>query len=654
MRSEEEKVEDYFKRQLVELGIRSFTKNEPVNESIDTALKTALSKSGGTGRNYPDIKILYENDHARRIPVMVEIKGEAGKLEKKDSTGKFEMEGRAITKYALNGALHYAEAMLDYGGYDEAIAIGGNGYTKKNGELFTELSVYYISKKNNCIPKKVGEFADFSFLKSSNAAALSETLDLINLSEMEKDEIAKSVETTLEARIKSIHQRIYEDTSLKNYLSTNEKLYLFCGLIMAGLNLKGVASLALEDFKGNDNAEENDGYVISRRIKSFLKMKDCSEIQVSMITDLLDPIFRKELLWKPENGESKLKTLFLQVKRDIVPCLESNLHIDFMGKIMNSLSDWVSIENDKQNDVVLTPRYVARLMAKLAKTNRNSRVLDLTMGSAGFLAAAMDLMVKDATEKITDKEKLNEKLKSIREDQILGFEVLGNVYILAVLNMILLGGDLSNVVYGDSLKADVSDYEADVLLLNPPYSAPGKGLCFAEHGLSKMEKGFGCILIQENAGAGNGGYFAKEILKRNTLVASIHMSDIFCGKVSVQTAIYLFEAGRPHEEDDLVTFIDFSNDGYLRQARKKSSQAINLKDVDHAEERYAEIEARILGKKPKTEYYTEENGLLIKDTITLEGNDWVFNAHKNGNTESDKEIFKKTVAANLLWRINVA
>lgn len=59
----------------------------------------------------------------------------------------------------------------------------------------------------------------------------------------------------------------------------------------------------------------------------------------------------------------------------------------------------------------------------------------------------------------------------------------------------------------------------------------------------------------------------------------------------------------------MVIFIDFSNDGYARQNRKKSSQEVNLRDADHAAERYAEVEAIVLGKKPRTQYYTEENGL---------------------------------------------
>lgn len=54
--------------------------------------------------------------------------------------------------------------------------------------------------------------------------------------------------------------------------------------------------------------------------------------------------------------------------------------------------------------------------------------------------------------------------------------------------------------------------------------------------------------------------YTKEILKNNRLLASIHMADIFKGKTGVQTAIYVFNIGTPHDKKQLVKFIDFSND----------------------------------------------------------------------------------------------
>ena len=75
------------------------------------------------------------------------------------------------------------------------------------------------------------------------------------------------------------------------------------------------------------------------------------------------------------------------------------------------MNDWVNIENDKLNDVVLTPRFVTQLMAKIAGTNKDSFVWDTCMGSSGFLVSAMEIMIDDAGRRIKDKDILSEKNK---------------------------------------------------------------------------------------------------------------------------------------------------------------------------------------------------------------------------------------------------
>ena len=145
---------------------------------------------------------------------------------------------------------------------------------------------------------------------------------------------------------------------MKNLLSTNDKLYFFCGLIMAGLSTEGVKPLNVDDLPSNNDEEDNDGQTILKRTRSFLNKKHCSKSKVDMIVGYLKPVFEKPNLWKPKNGESIIKSVYKQIKSEILPLLESNLHLDFTGKILNSLNDWVSIENDQQNDVVLTPRYI--------------------------------------------------------------------------------------------------------------------------------------------------------------------------------------------------------------------------------------------------------------------------------------------------------
>ena len=667
MPSIEEKVEEHFKSVLDDYGIQHFGKTQEINEFLTKALKEAKSKSGGPGMNYPDIQLLLQNKTRRDIPVMIEAKGSKGKIEKL-TKGNIELvsggknPNSAVQNFAVNGALHYGLAVLDEGTYHEVIIIGINGTTldEKGRVKDPEIKAYYVSEKNGRVPRELADF-DFAQLKQQNIDSFFDELDTLSLTEAEKENLKRSKEELLEKRIKKIHQKIYDGASTKTLLNTNEKLYLFCGLIMAGLKTKGLKPLEVDDFSSNDSADDNDGEIVLRRIRAFLKNKNCTGDKIELVLSCLEPVFKRSDLWKPKNGESVIKSIYKDVKKEILPLFDGDMPLDFTGKILNSLSDWVNIENDKFHDVVLTPRCVTTLMAKIARTDRNSFVWDTCMGSSGFLISAMEIMIDDAKAHIKDAEELQEKIDHIKHNQLLGIEILNNIFILAVLNMILMGDGSSQIICADSRKevpelvesCGKNPFPENVFLLNPPYSAPGNGLVFVDEALSHMETGYGAVLIQENAGSGQGDGYSKRILEKNTLIASIHMSPALFGrkKSSAHTAIYLFQVDRPHELDDIVTFIDFSNDGYTRQNRSRSTQEVNLRDTDHALERYEEIVAICLGKKPKTDYYTEANGLVIRDTISLEGNDWTFNQHRKIDTTPTEEDFKKTVSDYLAWKV---
>ena len=121
-----------------------------------------------------------------------------------------------------------------------------------------------------------------------------------------------------------------------------------------------------------------------------------------------------------------------------------------------------------------------------------------------------------------------------------------------------------------------------------------------------MEKGYAAVIIQNSAGSGNAVEYNKSILTHSTLLASIRMPiDLFVGKSSVQTHIYVFRVGEAHQKDDVVKFIDFSNDGYTRSARKKSTN--NLRDTDNAKERYQELVNLVRFGKSKMSIFAEQD-----------------------------------------------
>lgn len=398
------------------------------------------------------------------------------------------------------------------------------------------------------------------------------------------------------------------------------------------------------------------------RIRAFLEEKELppEKREVVLTNTLATTFLGTDALYKPRNGESPLKRVYTFIQKQILPYFTSKHHLDFTGRLFNVLNAWVKVPDGAENDVVLTPRYVTDLMARLAGVNKDSYVWDYALGSAGFLISAMKLMLLDAKAKIKSPDELRRKELQIKHEQLLGIEKLPDVYLLAVLNMILMQDGSANILNEDSLKSFDGSYQqgarkgqpfpADVFLLNPPYSTEGKGFIFVERALSRMRHGRAAVLIQENAGSGNGLPYTKRILERNTLLASIHMADIFKGKAGVQTAIYLFEVGKPHNIKQRVRFIDFTEDGYARQNRKKSGLNVNLRDVDHAKERYEEVVNLVLYGGAYRHYLAPE--AFFEDAISLSGDDWTIQQHRKVDTTAKREDFERVVAEYLSWKVS--
>lgn len=517
-------------------------------------------------------------------------------------------------------------------------------------------------KRQSFVPKHVGSYEDVSFLLEKNTKEFIEKLDTLALTSEELEERKLALEDEIERKLKALNQSLHDEQQIV----VNNRVQLVAGLIMAGLGAEGVQPLRIEDLKSIDDKENNDGQVIMSKIRMYLKHKKLPKEKIDMILGILDVVFLNSGLEKPTSGgESKLHTIYADVKRDILPYVTGELHnIDFTGRLFNVMNEWVDVPDGGENDVVLTPRYVTELMAKMCEVNMNSYVWDFATGSAGFLISAMHQMIDDAKQKYAKSPiKFEEKVNQIKMEQLLGIEKLPDVYMLAVLNMILMKDGSTNIIQKDSLTFE-GNYEqgeninhpfpANVFLLNPPYSGDGKGFVFVEKALGMMTHGGrAAVLIQENAGSGNGLPFTANILRNNTLRASIKMADIFCGKANVQTAIYVFEVNRPHDaENDLVRFIDFSNDGYTRMNRKKSGQSVNLRDTDNAKERYAEVANLVrYGKGADNKNLNYFKDCYTEDYITLNGNDWTYGQHQKIDTIPTEEDFQTVVKEYLSWKV---
>lgn len=652
--SVEPKIADLANGWLKSYGLDYKLEQESLNAEIDNALKEYESKSGGKGGNRPDAKIMLKDDYGNFYPVLIEYKGYKDKLVKLDGEGRVENQNKNqepnyanIKNYAVNGAVHYANAILHYTGYTKVFAIGVTGYKNDAGKLISEIGVYYVAKDNFALGQEVGKYSDLSFLKQENFDEFLTKVKNLSLTEEERNRLKEIREEEIRANLMKLNNDIYKN---EPGLSPSDRIYLVVASIMATLGVAGKTSpLEKSDLKSKAETGETDGEILMRKVNNFLSARKLSPSKQKSITNILENTVLNENINKSENGETQLKRVFCKIVDTLGIYYKIGLNTDFTGMLFNEMYNWLGFAQDTMNDVVLTPPYVARLLVRLARTDKDSYVFDNATGSAGLLVAAMNEMLKDAKEKILSPEELKKKEIAIRSEQLLGVEILGEIYMLAVLNMILMGDGSSKLLNTDSIKyfEKKNDFPATVFVLNPPYSAPGNGMIFVESALKKMKTGYAAVIIQNSAGSGKAVEINKEILKHSTLEASIKMPlDLFIGKSSVQTNIYVFKVGEPHDKKNTVKFIDFSNDGYTRTNRKKAK--INLKDTDFAKERYDELVNLVKFGKKELKLFKESDyyeGAIDPDS----GKDW----NQSAPTDRRPKLadFKKTVSDFLAFEV---
>ncbi|HIZ52613.1 MAG TPA: SAM-dependent methyltransferase [Candidatus Enterococcus avicola] len=665
----ETSVKQWADQQIRQLGWEILaSENETADVNIDRALRNNPSKSGGEGGGRPDYTLIITNGE-KTIPVIIEYKGSKGKLVKLDNQGLVILRGnngdfdykQAIPKYAVNGATYYAMNIVKDTVYQEVIAIGVNGVKDSTGTIQYEIKVYVLNKKDPELAIDLGTYSNFNFLKNSGQQKIQLFKKIVEC-QMDPHELEQRAIRD-DAKIESVLQELNQKIHDEQQIIPSQRINIVAGSLMAAVGVKGkdgnwkVSRLDPAELNGSTEEGNTDGEKIITKIHNFLKERSLPQAKQKQILNVLRSNFVDNNLNQKSSTETQtaIKTIYQEIYDKLIPIYDVTGINDFTGKLFNVMNAWVDVPDGGANDVVLTPRYITNFMAKLAQVNQDSYVWDWALGSGGFLISSMNLMIEDA--QIQNEDDLTNqynKIEHIKTKQLLGVELLPNVYMLAVLNMILMGDGSSNIVNANSLTKYEGKYAyneepfpADVFLLNPPYSAEGNGMIFVDKAFKKQRKGYGAVIIQDSAGNGKAIEINKRILKHNRLKASIKMPvDLF--KASVQTSIYLFEVGKPHRIEDNVYFVDLREDGYTRSNRKKAKT--NLINSDDAKGHYQEVIDIILDKSKKTNYFSE-NENYYKGTIDpMSGQDWNYN--KKINTTPKEEDFTKTVSDYLSWEVS--
>lgn len=309
---------------------------ESLNTEIDQALNDYYSKNGGVGGNRPDAKLLLQDKNLVNYPILIEYKGYKDKLVKLDADGKVanktaknQPDFRNINSYAVNGAVHYANALLHYTSYTDIIAIGMTGYKNDAGKLEYEIGVYYVSKSNFGVGQKVDDFTDLSFLKKSNFDAFIEKVKQLQLSQEEIEKLREHREQEINASLVKLNNDIYNN---EKGLSERDRVYLVAASIIATLGVPGkVAALEKSELKSSTEEGNRDGDIILRKIKAFLGEKNLPQEKRDLIVRTLQNTLTTDNINKVEDGESQLKRVFTKIIDDLGIYYKIGLSTDFTG-----------------------------------------------------------------------------------------------------------------------------------------------------------------------------------------------------------------------------------------------------------------------------------------------------------------------------------
>lgn len=311
----------------------------------------------------------------------------------------------------------------------------------------------------------------------------------------------------------------------------------------------------------------------------------------------------KEYNWKDTFSFIKNVDYSLKEYKGIINLIETKIFYphqndekqDILGKAYKIfLSRAGKIDN---KNIILTPDHIKGLMIKLARLSVDDVVLDTCTGSGGFLMESMEKMISLA--KGDEK-----KIDSIKENQLIGFEVDPVLFSLACSNMFLHGDGRTNLLFRSSLLSDESgaimnSSNEDLLkfirgkkptkcIINPPYES-NNPIKFAQQAIDYLEPNGVLVIIMPTPtltkNAKEGGATEK-LLKTARLNYVIKVpKELFNEQGrTVNTSIFGFTK-TPHHENDEVLFYDMSDDGFVSIQHKGRVDVYN---------KWADIENMVL------------------------------------------------------------
>lgn len=532
---------------LVDAGISADSQGSNVAE-INEALKTASKQQTGNV-GFPEYCAIVDD-----FVLVMEDKSDRANLCAYEKDGiTISMSAHATKNYAVNGALHYAQHILQKTSYKKIFAFGNAGDSKHH-----IIQPLFVDKNGYIWLPEVETFENFStnhIIEYYKRIVLKETPP----EDIELADILK--------KAKELHEY------LRNYggLGEDEKPLVVSAILLALREQEH--SFHLDMLKGDTLESNTDGAILYQYLEMNLQRAKVSpEVKKARVLNQFTLIKDRPQLntKRPDLGDkTPLKFFAEYINENIFKALITNSREDYLGRFYGEFVSY-SGGDGQSLGVVLTPRHITELFCELVDLKPSDVIFDPCCGTGGFLISGMHKMLEEA--------KSEAEKDHIKQHQIHGIEIRDDMFSIATTNMILRGDGQSNLICKDFFAENPADIQLKgggitVGFMNPPYSqAKSKDtanlseLCFLRHLLDSVIKGGRvAVIVPVSAMIGKtkeDKAIKKEILKKHTLEGVISLNKDTFYHVGTVPCIAIFTTGKAHPVEKQSKFINFENDGF--------------------------------------------------------------------------------------------
>lgn len=591
------------------------TKDKYIQEVLDKSSKRLTGERGE-----PDL--LYVNTD-KQLFILVENKDSI-----KDHDGG---DGNNPAKYAVDGIKHYLSCFLNEN--LESISPSIKSHFKDWEMVGIAFSGNINDEYNHLIS---------TFIISNNEIKDIGTSELLD----EDDYLAFFENIDIETISKNISVSSSEINTMLRALDSQKRPVLLSALMICLYDRDNVSN----DFKKGYSNWSSETIIgnIPITVKKILSAEGIDNEKIDVLINELSFIRTDNDL----NSTDILKDILNELEKNVIPLFNKKSNYDIIGRFYEEFLRYAGVANVKKG-IVLTPNHVTTLFSELIDIKMNDVIFDTCCGTGAFLISAMNnLILEIGSSSISNK---SERIKKLKENQLIGFEKSTTMYSLAISNMLFRGDGKSRIYNVDTFSKEatkiLSNLKRDGIypsigFINPPYGGldnkknpTKKELQFLEHLLDNVSR-YGIIIAPLST------YFKdnvvrNRILSKHTLRLVINMpSELFQPNASTHTAIAVFETNAPHGNKEVV-FYDLDDDGFVLSKTRGRTDILN---------KWIGIKKSLLLKTKNVDEY--QDGIKILKTKISKNDEWIIQAHSKTNySELREEEFIKSIKNELLFSL---